>query len=195
MLKKFGLGIITLILMLAFAKYYYSPGDMNPDVFVDQNEAVTVKSQNRAVVASANNNIPVSPQSQYISKEEAAPIVERLTSSFMDTLVQRTADDNEVIKYQSKEELLDQFEKISTREAALPYVRFYFEERDQSLYIVPTETPPWFKVDEDFTIKDVAHDGFTIVQENTSDLYGEYSIEMRFTNADGSWKIEEVIHR
>lgn len=117
----------------------------------------------------------------------------QLTNQFMDILVQDIDHNNRVINYFTKEELLEQFEMIMSKEAAMPYVDFYYEEKVDGLYIIPTETPPWFNQANDYDMMPINENQIKVTQENNSELYGKYIIELIFTYKD-EWKITEVNH-
>ncbi|WP_070120594.1 hypothetical protein [Bacillus marinisedimentorum] len=132
------------------------------------------------------------------NKEQAAfteDQAETLLTAFIDKLVQDTDEQYMVKKYQSKQELLNDFGSISKLEVAKTYVDFYYEERDGGLYIVPTELPPWFEKDNPYELKKIDSKKYELYQENTSDLYGSYSITVEFTYENGKWIISNIIHR
>ncbi|GGJ99664.1 hypothetical protein GCM10007063_22500 [Lentibacillus kapialis] len=118
-----------------------------------------------------------------------------LTGSFMNKLLQEINDDNKVIRYDTKEELLNEFKKISSEEVAARYIDFYFNEKEDGLYIKPTETPPWFQENNDYDM--IQQDDNTVVvnQKNTSQLYGTYIVEFEFTWVNNQWKISDITHK
>lgn len=116
-----------------------------------------------------------------------------LTHQFLEQLVQEVDDDYKVIHFQTKEELLNLFKGISSREVASEYIDFYYVEEGNDLFIVPTELPPWFVADQDYDVVQIANDKVKIVQDNTMELYGNYIIEVEFTFCD-NWKITAVHH-
>ncbi|WP_156288551.1 hypothetical protein [Oceanobacillus salinisoli] len=117
-----------------------------------------------------------------------------LTDEFMDILVQDTGEDYKVADFHTVESLLTEFKRVATKEAASPYVEYYYEEEPDGLYILPTETPPWFIADNDYEIEYISDNHVKIIQENTTDMYGEYVIEIEFTY-DSTWKISNITHR
>ncbi|KKE79511.1 hypothetical protein NSA56_16930 [Oceanobacillus caeni] len=117
-----------------------------------------------------------------------------LTNEFMDILVQPTDINGRVIDFHTKEELLKEFEGITTKEVAMPYVDFYYKEKGDGLYIVPTETPPWFVAKNEYKIDQINETKVILTQKNQVDLYGDYTIEIEFTY-NGDWKISSITHR
>jgi len=116
-----------------------------------------------------------------------------LTQSFMDMIVQDIDDHYQVKDYNSKEEIFNEFEKISTRDVAEPYVEFYFEEKEDGLYIVPTETPPWFNPDSDYDII-TSNKTVQVIQDNESDIDGKYTVKYEMTHGADGWKITSIEH-
>lgn len=122
-----------------------------------------------------------------ITKEELTTLM----SKFIKKLVQETDEDYRVIQFANKEELLDDFEEIMSREIAKVYVDFYFTEKNGNLYIVPTETPPWFHEKNEYDMIQINDNQIKMIQENDSVFYGQYVIELILTYSD-QWKITDV---
>ncbi|SET33177.1 hypothetical protein SAMN05216389_10918 [Oceanobacillus limi] len=118
----------------------------------------------------------------------------QLTDEFMNLLVQEIDEDYQVRNFDTKEELLEAFEEVTTHEVAYDFVDFYYTEELGKLYIIPTETPPWFMEENDYDVIQLNQEGVKVIQENDSVLYGEYTIELVFTKVNGSWKITEVTY-
>src|SRR5699024_3713368 len=110
----------------------------------------------------ASNHEKAQTQDHTLSHEQ----IITLTDQFMETLVQQTKDNNKVVNYHTKEELLAAFDKISTKEVALTYVDFYYHEDVDGLYIIPTETPPWFNKENDYDMVQLDNNKVKVEQEN-----------------------------
>lgn len=115
-----------------------------------------------------------------------------LTKEFMNKLVQKIDDDYRVINFNSKEELLDDFEDVMSRDIAKLYVDYYYEEVNNKLYIVPTETPPWFDEEKEYDMIQLNDNQIKVVQENSSVFYDHFIIEIELTLTD-KWKITDVV--
>lgn len=115
-----------------------------------------------------------------------------LTDQFMDTLVQKT-DNNKVMDYHTKEELLNRFDEITTRNVASTYVDSYYHEASDGLYIIPTETPPWFNKENDYDMVQLDNNKVKVEQKNKSAMYGTYTVVYEFTR-DTNWKITNITH-
>jgi hypothetical protein len=108
-------------------------------------------------------------------------------------LVQPTNEQYQVLHYHNKEELIKSFRPYTSLSLAKKLVDLYYKERDKKLYIIPTETPPWFEESNDYQLNEIDHDIKQIIQTNKSDMYGTYTIKVEFTytNKHG-WIINEV---
>ncbi|MBB6453396.1 hypothetical protein HNQ94_001845 [Salirhabdus euzebyi] len=116
-----------------------------------------------------------------------------ITDKFMDHLVQEVDNNYQVVNYRSKEELANSFSSFSSLSLAKKIVDLYYKEHDNKLYIIPTETPPWFVHDQPYTKTEISKNHIEIVQTNSSDLYGNYKIKMQFKYIDDKgWTIEDV---
>ncbi|PAV27726.1 hypothetical protein CIL05_20480 [Virgibacillus profundi] len=116
-----------------------------------------------------------------------------LTDQFMDILVQEIDKNYKVVNYDTKVELLNQFESVSTKEVATPYVDYFYYEEADGLYIVPTETPPWFNEENDYDVIQLEDKKVKVTQDNQDALFGDYTIEYEFTY-DNDWKITKINH-
>ncbi|MGP4064748.1 hypothetical protein ACTWPF_07465 [Oceanobacillus sp. M65] len=127
------------------------------------------------------------PQQPELKEEK----VKELTRAFMDTLVQEADESYRVTNMDTKAELFAAFESIAVKETVEPYVSFYFEEKPDGLYILPTETPPWFIAENPYDMVQLDNDLVKVKQENETALHGAYTIEIEFVY-DKQWKIGNV---
>ncbi|QDP40931.1 hypothetical protein [Radiobacillus deserti] len=116
----------------------------------------------------------------------------RITDAFMDKLVQDIDHNNKVRNMETKEELIAEFSSIATEEVAKKYIEVYYIEKEDGLYVNPTETPPWFNKNNSYK-EWKKEDTILIQQTNRSDLYGSYKVEFEFENDDG-WKLTNTKH-
>ncbi|TDQ40298.1 hypothetical protein [Aureibacillus halotolerans] len=186
--RKVTIGLVSLMVMVALASHYYTPTDMDPNLRIVDPNVNEVTTVSRAI------NQP-SHEQDSMNESSLRPIVEQLTSDFMNTLKQNANSDFIVENIHNKEDLYEAFEPIAERDAVKPYIDFFFHEEDGHLYIVPTELPPWFNPNHDFDLTVKSPQSFFITQHTSNELYGDYSIEIWFTNKAGSWKIEEIVHK
>ncbi|MFC4023682.1 hypothetical protein ACFOUV_07750 [Oceanobacillus longus] len=117
----------------------------------------------------------------------------KITNRFMDILVQDIDANYKVIHFDTKDELLNEFEKVTTKETAQQFVDFYYSEEADGMYILPTETPPWFLEENDYDMITVDASTVKVVQDNHTDLDGNYSLELEF-RFDNDWKITNITY-
>ncbi|SFM48360.1 hypothetical protein SAMN04487943_12146 [Gracilibacillus orientalis] len=179
--------ILTIVVLFAFAIVMVNQPDSG-QAYAKQNQIHVEK--NTGLKQIQVENIKREAETNDITHEE----IVKLTDTFMDLLVQEIDDHYKVVRFDTKEELINAFEPYIVKEAVQPYIDYYYKEKEDGLYIVPTETPPWFEKDEDYEKKSEGNK-VTITQSNESALYGMYTIEIVFKKMDGTWKIANISHK
>lgn len=111
-----------------------------------------------------------------------------VTNQFKELLIQDINESYRVINFNTKKELLNAFTQVTTKELAFNYVDYYYIEKEDGLYILPTEGPPGFIPGKDYSMVQLSETEFVIQQTNYSYIYGEYTLEINFT-FDTDWKI------
>jgi len=128
------------------------------------------------------------------SKEQQVPALTEDTAKkqanlFMKALKQETDENYRVLNYSTKEEYMTYLRNFVSEELAAYYTEGLFEERESSLYIIPTELPPWLEENEPVNIKQLSDTSYRVYQKNTSDLYGTYEITLGYEYVGGKWII------
>lgn len=118
--------------------------------------------------------------------------IRSLTNQFMNILVQEADTDYKVANYWTTEELLQAFSGVASRDIAELYVDFYYEQKEDGLYILPTELPPWFIQDNPYKTEQKDAGKVKVSQTNETAMYGEYQIALEFTIKDSSWEITNI---
>ncbi|MBP2076429.1 hypothetical protein [Oceanobacillus polygoni] len=149
-------------------------------------EHVNADNQQKVITSQMKEN-PVRQHESALTHED----VVALTNTFMDILVQDVDNDYKVIQFQRKAELLHAFEQVATKDVAKDFVDFYYMEESDGMYILPTETPPWFIEENDYDMITIDASTVKVMQENTTDLYGDYKVEFEFTY-DNGWRITDI---
>lgn len=117
-----------------------------------------------------------------------------ITNEFMSILVQDIDEYTyQVLNYHSKIDLIEHFQAITSGEIAELFVEYYYDEDEEGLYIMPTETPAWFVSENDYDLEQINEDQFKVTQYNETDFYGNYTIELEFTFVD-TWKITDIVY-
>lgn len=114
-----------------------------------------------------------------------------LTKEFKQQLMSKTDESGKVLDFESKEEYVDSFSNIAKRESLPQFVDVLYEEKADGLYLKAMDTPPWFNEYNDYDMIETDNGTFVVTQENTSDLHGEYTIQLEFVY-DQNWKIKDV---
>ncbi|WP_188453983.1 hypothetical protein [Virgibacillus oceani] len=116
-----------------------------------------------------------------------------ISNEFEDLLVQKADNNFKVINYRTKKDLLDSFAEIASRDVAAKYVDFYFNEKQDGLYVVPTELPPWLNEENNYDMIQLEKNKVKVVQTNKSNFYGDYTVAIEFT-FDSKWKITSIVY-
>lgn len=150
-------------------------------------------------VAVSNVDSPTTETGKNMDREIANADPEKLsekeiknkTNQFMDLLIQDIDNDNRVKRVDSKKALIQSFKHVADQETAKAFVDRYYEERDDGLYVIPSEKPAWIDEDQDIDVIQLEDNRVKALQHNQSDLYREYTIAIEFTY-DNEWVISNV---
>ncbi|MFC7373282.1 hypothetical protein ACFQPF_16705 [Fictibacillus iocasae] len=114
---------------------------------------------------------------------------EAITAEFMNRLKQETDENYKVLKYNRKSELVNELSEISSKKVAEYYVNGLYQEKGGSLYVIPTELPPWFEQGKEFEMSKINEDSYHMSQKVNNDLYGSYEITAGAERINNQWKI------
>ncbi|SDK08906.1 hypothetical protein [Sediminibacillus albus] len=179
------IAFIALIFILSILTLSFQSGD--PDLTADNASANVTTESNPA--QNEKDHREKESQPEKLDHEHLTSV----TKSFMDKLVQETTESFQVKNFDSKEELIDEFGTIASPSVAEKYIDVYYTEKADGLYLLPTETPPWFQSDSEYEMMDMENGKVKVIQENQTELYGSYKIELELTFTD-SWKITNTKH-
>jgi hypothetical protein len=116
-------------------------------------------------------------------------IAKENASQFMEALKQETDENYKVIHYSSKEQFITYLKNYVSEDVATYYTDGLYEEKESSLYIIPTELPPWLEEDQTVHITQLSDTSYRVYQKNASELYGDYEITLGYEYVDGKWII------
>jgi hypothetical protein len=116
-------------------------------------------------------------------------LAKKNASLFIEALKQETDENYKVLNYSTKDELITYLTNYVSENIAAYYTDGLFEEKESSLYIIPTELPPWLEEEEPVNIKQLSDTSYRVYQKNSSDLYGIYKITLGYEYIDGKWII------
>ena len=118
------------------------------------------------------------------------PDVEMLSSELMNRIIQDTNQSFQVKNFNTKEEINNHLQEVASEDLATNIIDTYYEEREGSLYLIPTELFPWMNSEEPYELNQVNKFEYQLVQSNESDLYGAYTIEINFLYENNHWIIK-----
>jgi hypothetical protein len=152
------------------------------------------ESQN--MVNQSYKNRPAAVNIKAPMNQAPSPFTERdlitLTDRYIALIKQEIDDDYRLVDVKTIAALYASFDQIATREVSEAHVTYYFTEKEDGVYLRPTELPPWFEQDVPYELTRVS-DEEVIVEQTVEDLelYGPYHIRLRF-NYTNQWRISQV---
>jgi hypothetical protein len=169
---KVILVCLTIVVVAILVGSVYEPEIVKPDQKVTATEFVSV-----------DKHQPSQPSDT---------ILKNLADQFMARLVQDIDQENKVKNFHTKKELIQYLSEISNEKLAKLFIDYYYYEADGDLYIVPTETPPWFMKKNSYIITEISPTKYQLKQTNEVDLYGTYTIVLEYIYSNNKWRIEDV---
>ncbi|TKD69156.1 hypothetical protein [Pseudalkalibacillus hwajinpoensis] len=120
----------------------------------------------------------------------AKPDVEMLSNELINRIMQDSDENFQVENFNTKEEINEHLQEVASEDLATNIADTYYEEREGSLYLIPTELFPWMDNEEPYELNQVNTFEYQLVQTNESDLYGTYTIEINFLYEENHWIIK-----
>jgi hypothetical protein len=125
---------------------------------------------------------------QDVSQEPSQEKILSLEEDFNNYLFQETSDNNVVINYDTKAELIADMKNVMTESLAMEYVDSYFQEENGELEIIAKDGPVMLSESKEINITQIAEGEYVISQENENMLRGRYRLEIYFKNTeDQGW--------
>ncbi|BAC14276.1 hypothetical protein ACFQ4N_00090 [Oceanobacillus iheyensis] len=150
---------------------------------------------NQEEVVNAENH----SNSASVQVEKESSILDHSTitekmNGFMDTLIQEVDSNYKVQAYQSKDELIQAFEQYTTEALASDFVSYYYEEKQDGMYIIPMDAPSWFQEENDYDMIKKDENTIQLTQSNYNEMVGEYTLVVDFT-FQHDWKISKITYQ
>ncbi|MFC0522087.1 hypothetical protein ACFFGV_00595 [Pontibacillus salicampi] len=126
------------------------------------------------------------------AKEESLkgkPLVAELEDRLRQLYKIKADETNKVVNYNTRSEILKDFNKVLVSSLATKYVDESFETKDGELYSLPGHLPIRVYPSIPFTLDKVTSSSYKLTQKNTTDMDGEYTITVTYQFVDGTWKI------
>ena len=139
-----------------------------------------------------NNQIDASAEAEEMQPDQDEVI--RVMNGLEDTLKQDADDSYKLKHYATEQELTEAFEAYVTPELAAAFVDYYFRAAAEGVYVIPTQTEPWFQEENEYDMINISNHSVQVVQENENDMVGSYTlvVEMAFQNG---WKIQDISYK
>ena len=118
-------------------------------------------------------------------------IIIRLTQEFRSRFLQKTINNNQVKKFNSKVELINYLYEIIKRDIVKQYVNNYYYEKNGNLYLIAKDAPIWLYPDLPFQIKKIDNNTYLAIQKNQTALHGKYTLKVFITRVNNRWKITD----
>jgi LAS superfamily LD-carboxypeptidase LdcB len=184
--KQLKSRVIFLLFIFAFLVGCNTANEQPPPASEDQenrdqnNGEKEEKIENDADIEKPSNN--------KLTKEE----VERLNKQFREKIIQEVDHNLKVKNFKNKEELVQMLSEIANKELVQEYVDLYYVEKDDQLYITPTDGPVTLNENSPYELKQNEKGKYYVSQKHTNELVGEYSFYMLFRKTANGWIIDDI---
>lgn len=113
----------------------------------------------------------------------------KLVQNYEDILLPSADNNQKVIQFHNKEELIKSYLQVMTTNFAKKQTAQYFEERTGALYLKPFE-PVFFDVEKPYTFV-MDNNSYFLKQNSESMLMGKYSLKITIVEQNGDWFISD----
>ncbi|WP_101845615.1 LPXTG cell wall anchor domain-containing protein [Halobacillus sp. Marseille-P3879] len=134
-------------------------------------------------------------QTSVSADDHGEPPVEELEQQFNDLMNLETNDDGEVVNYDSKDRLEEEFKSIMVAPLADDYLDTYFYEENDKLYIEEMDGPYQLQTDQNYDLEKVSDSQYTLTQEGENQLRGEYTLTSDYSYEAGKWVFADRMDR
>lgn len=139
-----------------------------------------------------DNNTDKDNNKDELTKEQVISLEE----DFINYLFQETNKEGKVLKYNSKEEIIDVMSNVIIEDEASNYVDSYFDVRNGELYQVAKDGPAIVIEDIPFYIEEKSEGEFLVTQNNKNELRGKYTLKIYYKkNSSGDYIITNRLIR
>lgn len=157
-----------------------------------EEDTSTTKSQNEESSSDQEGNSQdkskEDSQGKELTEERAKELISELERRIVDI---RTTDDGKVMKFDSKEELITHVSEIAKQDLANKLVSDLFENRDEGLYIIPKDYPPFLIPSKNYSFEQVEEGKYQLIQKNSTEIHGEYKLTITYELIEDSYKITD----
>ncbi|SDK17576.1 hypothetical protein [Sediminibacillus albus] len=121
------------------------------------------------------------------AEDHGKPPVEDLEKQFNDLMNLETTENGEVVQYDSKARLEQEFKGIMVWPLADHFVDTYFKEENDKLYMREIDGPYKLNTNQDYTLEKISDTKYKLTQEGANQLRGEYTLTINYSFEAGKW--------
>ncbi|MGP4108532.1 hypothetical protein [Virgibacillus sp. L01] len=173
MWNKRILSVATLLLLLMIPAYITF--NSLQDNATDSNENLSGPSEN--------------PKVQTVEPEK--PPLEDLENQYESMIMQEYNEQEEVVNYDTKQELIDAFTKIMSQDLAVESADQFFRVRDGELFVSESEGPPLINFDTEYNLTKNNDKEYELAQKQESQLRGNIRLTVTYKYQEDGWIIAD----
>ncbi|MGD6965198.1 hypothetical protein ACQCVP_02060 [Rossellomorea vietnamensis] len=183
-MKKTSYGLGLSLLLLAGCGTAEESTEANPA------EAQAVKETQEEIFETASTDKAVNGDTDEaeMTKEKAAEVLRQYEEIFMEVIDKGP----ELNEYESRDEIIQKFSTIMTKEQAEDLADIYINDKDGTLSVVATEAPIWLKYDQDYKVEKISEGEYHVIQSNSSELRGNLEVTFVLVMEDDSWLVSKT---
>ncbi|MFD2672147.1 hypothetical protein [Marinicrinis sediminis] len=130
-------------------------------------------------------------QEEPMTSEQAEQVLVQYEQVFMET--GKDYDDQFKIEgYSSMQDILDEYETIMTEAWAVGTADIHFEQREDGVYLKPTELPVFLETEQPFEVNQADENTVEVIQQQESDLRGNMQVTFTLVKQEEQWKLQST---
>ncbi|MGD7021241.1 hypothetical protein FZC79_00800 [Rossellomorea vietnamensis] len=183
-MKKISYGVGLSLLLLAGCGTAEESTEANPA----EAQAVKETQEETFETASTDKAVNGDTEEAEMTKEKAAEVLRQYEDTFMEVIDKGP----ELKEYESRDEIIQQFSTIMTKEQAEDLADIYINDKDGTLSVVATEAPIWLKYDQDYNVEKISEGEYHVIQNNSSELRGNLEVTFVLVLDNDSWLVSKT---
>ncbi|TYS16156.1 hypothetical protein FZC78_12465 [Rossellomorea vietnamensis] len=183
-MKKTSYGLGLSLFLLAGCGTAEESTEANPA----EAQAVKETQEETFETASTDKAVNGDTEEAEMTKEKAAEVLRKYEETFMEVIDKGP----ELNEYESRDEIIQKFSTIMTKEQAEDLADIYINDKDGTLSVVATEAPIWLKYDQDYKVEKISEGEYHIIQSNSSELRGNLEVTFVLVMEDDSWLVSKT---
>lgn len=133
--------------------------------------------------------------SPVMAENVGKPPVKELEYRLKELTTLETNENFKVKKYDSKDRLEEEFKSIMVWPLAEYYLDHYFEEKNNNVYIIPTEGPTKINFQNDYNLEKLSDHHYKVTQHGSNQLRGDYTLTIHYKYEAGKWVMADRMNR